>query len=299
MLIYLTTNYIDENSVFETLSEHDLYVVENIYNERPSFPYRTEGVGAAGAPEYICVDLITQKDVTFCGIFNHNFTDLSAVNDSLLLKGCNTACDTCNWAAPPASTTDLTLMACAGTQPIDDFSNLYSLIDYPPGHRYWRLEIIDTTNTDGYIEIGDFVLGQWQYFQRGSLTMADNWVHLQPGRADGPMFYMGNQKTHYGQDWTNYYSEAEHFSLVFKNINDPCIVDEIQVFLKTVQSNGGKFVIVPDDTKPFCYYVVIENLKDYAQRLMYAQSCDTTRRQKELREWRIELKTLCRGAILR
>ena len=106
----------------------------------------------------------------------------------------------------------------------------------------------------------------------------------------GPAYYMGHLRTHHGVDWTNYYSDAEFFTLRFKNLNDPCVVDEIHAWLNTIQRAGGKFVIVPDDTKPFCYYVVVEKLKDYAERLIYGDC-------RELREWRLELKTLSQGIV--
>jgi len=177
---------------------------------------------------------------------------------------------------------------CDGSQPIANFKNTYHKIDCSPGHRYWELEFIDQGNTDGYLEIGEVVMGQWEQFHRGGAD--PNWVHLQPGRADGPLYHMGNLETHYGVEWTNYYSDAEHFTLSFKNLNDPCVVDEIHAWLNTIQRAGGKFVIVPDDTKPFCYYVLVKKWKDFAKRLIYGNT-------RELREWSLELKTLSRGVV--
>jgi len=307
-LIYVLENFINNYSFLYSYSEHELYVLENLYNERPSWPYRTRGVGASGTPEWICVDLGTysgvQHDVTFVGLFNHNLsTPLNiAGGDLLTLRGCDEGCPgvsgACDWEQTGICYTDLTTMptdacgdACTGTQPIADFRNLYHKVDCAPGHQYWLLEMIDQNNTDGYIEIGELVLGRWSEFHRGSVSGHDNWVRLSPGRADGPEFYMGKQRTHYGQDWVTYYSDSERFELTFTNMNDACVVDEVHAFLRTVQLSGGKFIIVPDDTKPFCYYVVIENLRDYADRLIYGGG-------KELREWRLELKTLTQGIRL-
>ena len=66
---------------------------------------------------------------------------------------------------------------------------------------------------------------------------------------------------------------------------------ESQAFLQDVQLVGGRFVIVPDDEKPFCYYVVVENLRDFADRKIYGRS-------GELREWRLRLKSLTEGVRL-
>lgn len=303
ILLYALTNYLDGLLIgsYTTKSTDALYIVTNVANERPSLPYRTEdgGIGAVGFPEYICVDLGSSKVVTFVGIFNHNFTQMQAVNDSLLLKGCDSDCATCVWDAPPACTTDLqTLPAdpcdgCVGEQPIENFKNLWRKIDCVADHQYWRLEIIDTTNTNGHLEIGELVLGQWQQFPRGILDApaSDAWVRLSPGRADGPEFFMGKGRTHWGQDWSTYYSEYERFELTLTTQNDPCIVDAIHAFLSGVQVAGGRFVLVPDDTKPFCYYVIVDNLRDYADRKIYG-------RTRELREWRFKLKTLTEGVRL-
>ena len=296
-LIYVLYNLLDDNSILTAFSEHDLYVLENLYNGIPSHPYRTTGVGTSGTPEWICVDLGTYsgviRDVTFIGLFNHNLTRLEQPGDMLTLLGGDEVClgqsAEGDWTHSGLCYTDLTTMACAGMKPIADFKNLCHKVNCSPGYRSWLLQMIDQANPDGYLEIGELVFGQWYEFHRGAPD--PNWVRLQPGRADGPMFFMGNQRTYYGQDWTNYYSNAEHFTLTFKNQNDPCFVDEIHAFLMTVQQAGGTFIIVPDDTKPFCYYVLIENLRDYAQRLIYG-------RERELREWRIELKTLTQGVRL-
>jgi len=304
ILLYVLTNYLDGLAIgsYTTKSTDTLYIATNLANERPSLPYRTTGVGSAGDPEYICIDLGGSYVVTFIGIFNHNFTLLEAPNDLLTLKGCDDGCPgvsgACDWNQSGICFTDLTTMpsdpcgVCSGTQPIENFRNLWHKVDCTNiDYRYWLLEMIDTTNTDGYLEIGELVLGQWQQFPRGILTGDDSWVRLSPGRADGPEFFMGKNRTHWGQDWSTHYSEYERFDLVLTTQNDPCIVDAIHTFLKAVQLTGGRFVLVPDDSKPFCYYVIIDHLRDYAERKIYG-------RTGELREWQLKLKSLTEGVRL-
>lgn len=305
-LIYVTTNYLEPLGIgnYTTLSTHATYIATNLANERPSKPYRTTGIGEEDIPEYICIDLGGSYVVTFIGIFNHNFTQLEAVDDLLTLKACDDGCPgvsgACDWNQSGICFTDLTTMpndpcgTCSGTQPIANHKNLWHKVDCSDiDYRYWLLEMIDTTNTDGYLEIGELVLGQYAQFPRGVLDTPNlgAWVRLTPGRIDGPEFFMGKSRTHWGQDWSTYYSECERFELRFTVQNDPCIVDAMQAFLKTVQQNGGRFVVVPDDDKPFAYYVIIDNLRDYAERTIYG-------RTGELREWKLQLKTLTEGVVL-
>ena len=299
-LLWSTENFLNEDCTFWSSSEHSLYVHENLYNERPSKPFRTEDddIGEAGNPAWVCVDLGTYSGVgwnpTLACLFNHNLTQLEAAGDELSLLGCDDGCPgesgACVWFSGfPGCTVDLTVSPCTGlSQPIENFKSLFRKFNCSPGHRYWLLNIIDQNNTDGYIEIGEWWLGEWNRFHTGSPD--PNWVHLQPGREDGPIFYRGDNETHYGQDWPAYFSETEQLILTFKNVNNPCYVDEMHVFLRSVMANGGRFVLIPDERMPFCYYVIIKNNK-YAQRLVYGA-------EGELREWRFELKTLTQGAIL-
>lgn len=308
ILLYVLTNYLDGLKIesYTTKSTDTLYVATNVANERPSLPYRTgtNGYGTLDSPEYICVDFGAgkEKEITFVGIFNHNFTQTL---NWLRLKGCDDNCITCDWMYANAEVDpgcDENLITyptdpcngCTGTYPVVDFKNIWHKIDcLGIDYRYWRLEMVDLNNTDGYLEIGELVLGQWQQFPRGILDTPTSpaWVRLSPGRADGPEFFMGKDRTHWGQDWSTHYSEYERFELTLTTQNDPCIVDAIHTFLKAVQLTSGRFILVPDDTKPFCYYVIVDNLRDYAERRIYG-------RTGELREWRFKLKSLTEGVRL-
>lgn len=276
--LYVIENLIKDKTITHR-TEDDLYVAENLYNERPSLPYRTE---SKLAPEWVCVDMEATTEVTFVGLFNHNLTTAPTL---LALYGgdaCGVETCTTDLTDPPAGCPG----ELCGSQPTANFKNTWAKVDCVADHRYWTLKITDNP-TESYLEIGEWVLGVWSQFTRG----ANVWVRLSPGRDDGPEFFMGKDRTHWGQDWSTYYSECDKFDLKFTVQNDPCIVDEMHTFLKTVQQAGGRFVFVPDDEKPFCFYIIIENLRDFAERKIYG-------RTGELREWRLRLKSLTEGAVL-
>ncbi len=275
--LFVITNLVKDKTI-TARTEDALYVVENLYNERPSLPYRTE---SKLVPEWICADLEAETEVTFVGIFNHNLTTTPTLLSLYGGNACGVETCTTDLKLPPAGCPD----ELCGSQPIVNFKNTWAKVDCAD-YQYWTLKITDNP-AETYLEIGEWWLGVWSQFSHAG----DVVVRLSPGRDDGPEFFMGKDKTHWGQDWTTYYSEYDKLDLKFTVQNDPCIVDEMQTFLQTVQRVGGRFIIVPDDEKPFCYYVVVENLRDYASRKIYGRS-------GELREWRLRLKSLTEGVRL-
>jgi len=285
-IAYVIENYINKDIPITVSSENagGFYNKENIYNTRPSLPLRFTGKGTFAIPEWICIDMEAPKKVTFAGIFNHNLTIAPEIFD---LQGNNVGCAAGGLLVNMIDRI-LSDTICGGEY-TDIFENSCSRFDKI--FQYYRFRFSDTTNSDGFVEVGEVVLGKWCKF--------GNQVYLQPGRPDGPMFFMSNQKTYYGQDWSAYYSYAEHFTLTFKNINNVNNRDELHSFLIRVQQNGGKFILIPDfddgnyqaGYKERCYYVIIENQSDYANRLIHGWN-------SELREWTLELKTLTSGIKL-
>jgi hypothetical protein len=288
-LRYAITNFINSGTPLYASSEDSLYVLENLYNIRPSKPYRSTGLGpySGGVPDWICVDLGSAKSPNFVGVFNHNI-GLGQSGDLFRLLGCSSDCPgqsgACLWDDPyatggPECVIDLS------DRIIEEkciFNNSCKTFNCGLPLQYWRLEVIDSGNPDGYIEIGEWFLGTLQSFTK---------ARLQPGRADGPVFFEGTSTTYYGQIWSHYFSEAEEFSISIKNINDPTQVSEMRCFLSDVKQAGGKFIFIPDDTYKFCYYVYMSNLSGFGQQIVKAQ-CG------ELYEWKIELRTLVKGVTL-
>jgi len=276
---YAINNYIGSDTPLYSSSEDELYVLENLYNVRPSFPFRFEGIGTtSGAiPEWICVDLNTPRTPTLSALFNHNLL-LTAGGDVLDLKACDDGCPgqsgACDWTLPDHEVNMVPRL-------LLDFENLFQQFSWG-AHQYFMLEVIDQNNVDGYIELGEWFLGASQVFTN---------ARLQPGRSDGPVFFEGTQTTYYGQIWSNYYSEAEAFSISIKSMNDPAQVDELRLFLSAVKRAGGKFVFIPDDNFKFCYYVYMSNMADFGQQLVKGATC-------EHYEWKIELRTLVSGISL-
>ncbi|MHA1288405.1 MAG: hypothetical protein ACTSPB_13450 [Candidatus Thorarchaeota archaeon] len=281
---YAINNLINSEVDLYSSSEDDLYALENLYNVRPSKPFRFTGIGTtSGAiPEWICIDFGTDISPDFIGIFNHNLL-LSDVGDELKLKACDAGCPgqsgACDWwsvgSGGPVCEVSLK------NRLVEDFPNLCKVFNCG-SHQYWLLEVIDADNDDGYIEIGELFLGNLQSFSN---------ARLQPGRSDGPIFFEGTQTTYYGQIWSNYYSEAEEFSIVIKNINNPAQVSEMRKFLSAVKRAGGKFVFIPDDHYKFCYYVYMTNISGFGTQIAKG-TCG------ELYDWKIELRTLTRGVRL-
>jgi hypothetical protein len=274
MIYYSTENYLAGSDAALTASSEDtLYVLENLYNGRPSKPFRFTGVGVAGTPEWVCVEFNDPKTVTLAAIFNHNLTALAESADELLLKVDDGTCAGANWAAPDFS------LDLSGRLVIN-WNDLYSFLNQT--RLAWRLEVIDTINPDGYAEIGELFLGQYT-----ALTTA----RLQPGRAEGPRLFGAQNKTPYGQHWNLAYSRAITIELEVWNLNDPATVDAVRLMIETIHDNGSRFVIIPDHRQPFVYYVALENTEEFMSQIVRGLDC-------ELTSWTFQLQTLTKGIHL-
>ena len=151
-MLYVIDNFISSDTPLYSSSINPAAWVslDLIYNKRPSKPFRWEGQGTPANPEWICVDLLQVRNVTFCGVFNHNFL-LTGSADSLFIQNCNLPCrgqsNACNWDA--ADEEDLM------DRLVNNFRNLYEVIDFT--NQYFTLEIVDQNNPVP-IEVGDWVL---------------------------------------------------------------------------------------------------------------------------------------------
>lgn len=280
---YSITNLVDVDTLIDVYSEDDVYVMENLYNGRPSKPYRSTGIGAVGTPEWICVAFPTPRMISLVALFNHNLTALNGVGDELRFKGCDLGCESpeCNWDAPDDEI-DLSgelIEVAKADRPT--FENLYFRTKMRRPN--YRLDVIDQNNTDGYIEIGEYFLGNWEDFS--------STCFLQPGRADSPMYFKGDQRTFMGQDWLSYYSKSKEMTLTFRNINTPDQVNEIEVFLDRVHQNGERVVIIPDKDSKFCFMMQITDSSGFGQRVVYGE-------EGAAMTYNIPMKALTTGVIL-
>lgn len=280
-IAYAINNYLNDDTYCCESSintDSDWVLAENLYNALPSYPFRFDDVGGVGNPEWFCWDLGAAKQVTLVSIFNHNVELLSAVGDEWTLKLCSKPCEdsgACNWDAPDYEIS-------IADRRLDDFRNIYRILNQT--YRYGRVDIIDQNNADGYVQYGEVFVGLKSVFSRN--------VHIQPGWVDDPNFYEGQGQTYYGQDWGAYFSEGKTITLSFMNTGDPQVVDEFMVFLRAIKRNNGYFVLIPDTSTKFVYYVICTNLNRFTARPIYNPDCG------ELRQWDLECRVLTEGTPL-
>lgn len=273
MVLYLTENLLSGTDVAITSSSEDaLYVLENLHNGRPSKPFRFTGKGAAGNPEWICAEFDAPKLVTFIAVFNHNLTALAGGNDSLVLKACDLGCAICPWATPG-------FQHSLKDRLITGWNDLFHIFNQT--RLAFRLEVIDESNPAD-VEIGELYLGEYT-------ALPD--ARVKPGRSESPTLYRQKHKTHYGQHWTESLSHNVALDLVITSLNNPSQVDAVRTMILAIHGAGGHFVIVPDDSKPFCYYVSLENEGNFMAEV--ARGLDS-----EVSEWTFRLESLTKGITL-
>jgi len=274
MIYYATANLLAGDDVTITGSSEDaLYVFENIYNRRPSKPFRFTGIGSAGNPEWLAFEFDAAKGVSLLGIFNHNMTALAGIDDALVLKGSATTAALQNWASPPWSI-DLKGRIVSG------WNDIYQALDL--AYRTYRLEVIDTAQTAGYVELGEVMLAEY--------TALAN-ARVQPGRQESPELHWIRNKTAFGQHWNEPLAHSVKLTLEIWNLNNPAQVDSVRTMITAIHAAGGQFVIVPNPSLPFAYYVVLANDGGFMQSVARGLT-------SEVSAWTLELETLTKGIIL-
>jgi hypothetical protein len=277
MILYAIENFLAGDDVALTASSEDaLYVLENLYNVRPSLPFRFTGIGAPATPEWICVEFDLPKKITLAAIFNHNLTSLAAGGDALTLKACDDPCSgsgPCDWTLPDYSVSLINRL-------IAGWNDLYRSLDQT--RLSYRLDVIDSANPAMFLEIGEFFLGQYQTLPNARLS---------PGRVESPEFFRHKNVTYYGQHWMQSLASGVSLELEIKNFNDPNQIDDVRAMLQAIHEAGGKFLIVPNDRHPFVYYVALDNESDFMTQIARGVDC-------ELLSWKLKLKTLTKGISL-
>ena len=259
-LIYATTNLLNsttlpaDDATYRS-SEDTVFQVEWLYNARPSKPFRFTG----NAGEWVKANLGERKIMTISCLFNHNFSTAAVV--ALYASGSGHAG---SWKL-------------AGTYTHREWD---MFIKFGIFERWLRLDVTDV-NTP-IPQIGEWFVGEHSEFTN---------AYVNPVREDGPQYFVSDAVTEYGQDWEIYFGNSERLQMTLSSLSDPQTADDLHTFLDAVMQNGGRFVLIPKDTFPQCYYVKVMNREDFATRRVFGDAM-------ELRDWKLDLKVLVRGVTL-
>jgi len=252
---YVTTNLLDVDSLDSVSTESTIYTMDFLYNRRPSKPFRF----TAKVAQEIKIDFGVNTRLTHVSIFNHNIVD----GREIRLQ----ADDADVWAPPPLNQL-LTWR---------DYALYYH---FNKGYQLWKL-YVSVNAGDPYPQIGELVLGRHAKFENA-------WI--QPDWGQGLNFSIAEARTYFGQEWDYYLSQSQSFRLKIRNLNDPSTIDDLQQFFTDIQGSAGRFVLIPNDTLPFCFYVKVNMLDiDYEQ---------IVRGHRDLNEWSLNIKTLSQGITL-
>jgi len=216
-------------------TEDAIYQVENLYNQRPSKPFRF----TAKAGQWVKVNLGSRQLISLFAIFNHNLQDSATMQ--LHCSGNNIVyrlISNLTWRQ-------------------HDLYKKCGVTD-----QWFRFSVSDATNPDS-LELGEMWLGNWTEFSNAK---------TQSPRADGPQFWTVEHQTPYGQDHDAFLSENDRFHIALRNVNDINAADEIQTFLSAVFQANNRFLMIPDDKTPHVYYCKIENKSDFADRIIYGDA---------------------------
>ena len=112
--------------------------------------------GGLASPEHIVIDLGSTKQVTCVVIQDHNFTNAATID--LMAHTAD------SWGAPDYAPASLT------------WNEGIIVVFLDQTFRYWRLEVTDAANGDGYIAIGELFLAAYEETTR-QISAGQNWQY--------------------------------------------------------------------------------------------------------------------------
>jgi hypothetical protein len=257
---YAAGNLLDDTVIDSVSTEDPTFVRDNLYNHRPSLPFRF----TAKAAQDITIDFGAGQQVTVVAIINHNFTN----GATLTLMADN---NPPNWGAP-SYTHALTYFA--------QKNNIYLLLNET--YRWWRVAISDAGNSE-FPEIGELI-----FYLHSQITGA----HLEK-MHDGLETVLAENRTHYGQHWDSYLSRHEKFILNWAVVANSGDEDALKTFLKDIDGGAGRILIIPDDDQEFCYYVRVVESEVMADKIVKGPAG-----YHDLRRWSFNMIELTNGITL-
>lgn len=269
-VLYATGNYVDEDTLFSVSTEDPLgiYVMANLYNQRPGLPFRAN----SNVTVTICVDagIGNTLSPTIIGVINHNLATVTVFT----IEGSNIAC-----GGGGGETWTLTLCT--------NHNNSVRKITPAVGYRYWQLVITGTIVAGGaaVLEIGEFILTTWANFTEFYAV----------SEGEGVAIPASSQKTHYGQPWEHKYSEHMVFTLQpIQRTATAGTIDELRLFLQALGGAAGRFIFSPDDTylNTYCqgYYGHLVGQEFLASRIKDGAA--------DLLQWNLRFEELPKGIVM-
>ena len=234
-------------SVQATLVADDqetLYPSSNLNSQNYAQPWRTTDVSGA---HDVVNDFGTAQTIGAIFLGNVNLTSSATVK----IQG-HTAD---SWGTPDIDET--VTVSALGTDPAH--RNLYHTLADSGPKRYWRIEITDAGNTDGYYEIGEWFLGEPVSLPAGQA--------FQTEKAEE---FIRNNIRH-ETEWMNVYSFQRAERRILRNLMFmPQSETNKDEFIKLEQAVKGAhlpFVFVPDATAspPEAFFVRMDGDMEIAQ----------------------------------
>jgi len=254
-LIHTSGNYINVSTINAVSTEDPLYVKENLYNKRPSFPFRF----TAKSNQYIELDMGVNITPTILSLINHNLLSGATIK----IEADN---DPPNWIAPSYSAV-VTWRE----------ENLYKKISGQT-YRWWRIFVTDAANPVN-LQIGEAILHLYSSF-------TDAYIQAQ---SEGDVFYTATQETFMGQDWDAELARKALLTLRIRKseTHGDSVLEEIRAFLRSLAGSAGRFLVVPDDTTSECYFVKVSGSEFRADRIFH--------NVKDIRDWDLPLAEISQG----
>lgn len=257
-LLYATGNKITIATLDSVSTEDAIFVKENLYNKRPSFPFRF----TAKIDQTIIIDLGAAELATLLGLFNHTLTSGATIR----LKADT---DPPNWAAPSYDSGAITWRA---EHLFFKLSQIY---------RWWQICISDAGNSSNP-QIGEAILATYSLFTTGYIR----------SQSEGDEFFVGSQETYMGQDWDVFFARKANLDLGIRKVSvaGDSVTEEIRALLRSLEGSAGRLVIIPDDTYGEVYYMKVKGKSHISERVFGNPN--------DIRDWSLSFVEMSQGLVL-
>lgn len=228
--VLYTSKLVTQSATLTASEENSEYPGSNAKDLNYSKTWRTTGADAT--PRRMVIDFGSAVAIDAIALLNINIQSTATVTFEAHTAD--------SWGAPAHGPITITATGMDGIR-----RNIYHALPATQTYRYWRINITDNGNPNGFIEVGTIFMGM-------KVALSDMYTENPRKRTNRP-------NVEHRTEWDQAYVYKKNYGYVFDLSWENCEEDTAEELLaldRAVEGNAYPFVLVLDDTDPaLAYYV--------------------------------------------